>query len=75
MDGWMDGLTELLCHIFLLCVIFFLISLVWLFVSVFIIIIVAEFCATELGSEFCRSGNVRNFFVQEEEALGPAVAR
>ncbi|CAB1121489.1 unnamed protein product [Ectocarpus sp. CCAP 1310/34] len=34
-----------------------------------------EFCSTELGAQFCQSGNVRDFFVQEEEALGPAVAR
>ncbi|CAM9164550.1 unnamed protein product, partial [Scytosiphon promiscuus] len=34
-----------------------------------------EFCRTRLGSEFCNSGNVRDFFVREEEALGPAVAR
>ncbi|CAN0509117.1 unnamed protein product, partial [Laminaria digitata] len=33
------------------------------------------FCATELGSEYCQMGNVRNFFVDEADALGPAVAR
>eukprot|EP00904_Undaria_pinnatifida_P009580 jgi/Undpi1/5752/HiC_scaffold_2.g01026.m1 len=33
------------------------------------------FCGTELGSEYCQSGNVRNFLVDEADALGPAVAR
>ncbi|CAN0411779.1 unnamed protein product, partial [Discosporangium mesarthrocarpum] len=35
----------------------------------------AEFCSTRLGSDLCSRGHVRNFFVNETESLGPAVAR
>ena len=45
------------------------------FFAVFSLAICSEFCGTELGSEYCQSGNVRNFFVEEAGSLGPAVAR
>ncbi|CAM9400746.1 unnamed protein product [Phaeothamnion confervicola] len=34
-----------------------------------------DFCATDVGEPVCQQGQVRNFFVNESESLGPAVGR